>query len=185
MLCLIVPLQIKQRGSSHVLWYHLALRWHPNTVLFHPQNPCDSFIPSSQLPLCLRSWIAGSGAGGSLLIWVLGAAQPSKSRVRRRFFPVLRFSCSSFTLTSVLGTYRVSQHGYPVWPCSHYFLTEIAGRQSYFRRIWTKRPKMMEIKKYSADTQANKGKQTPWLNWGGTGQRHPQRIQLSLTRINK
>lgn len=95
------------------------------------------------------------------------------------------FPAASFTLTSVHGTYRVSQHGYPEWPCSHYFLTEIAGRQSYFRRIWTKRPKMMEIKKYSADTQANKGKQTPWLNWGGTGHRYRQRIQLSLTRINK
>lgn len=95
------------------------------------------------------------------------------------------FPASSFMLTSVHSIYWVSQHGYPVWPCSHYFSTEVTGRQSHFRKIWTKRPQMMEIKKYSADTQANKGKQTPWLNWGGTGQRYHWRIQLSLTRINK
>lgn len=169
-----------------MLWYHLALRWHPNTVLFRPKNPCDSFIPSSQLPLCLRSWICGASSnslhahvGFRKMLSSLNMGWGTAS------FLLSDFPVSSFMLTSVHSIYWVSQHGYPVWPCSHYFSTEVTGRQSHFRKIWTKRPQMMEIKKYSADTQANKGKQTPWLNWGGTGQRYRWRIQLSLTRINK
>jgi len=164
--CALVPL------SSQMASKHRSFPPQKSPRIFHP------LFPASTLPEKLDCW--GPGKQGRCLWGLQQLISHSNPGPETTSFLFPEFPAASFTLTSVHSTYQVSQHGYPVWPCSHYFLTEIAGRQSYFRKIWTKRPKMMEIKKYSADTQANKGKQTPWLNWGGTGQRYRQRIQLSL-----
>lgn len=168
--CALVPF------SSEVAPKHCSFP-PPKSPWLHP------IFPAPALPEELDCW--GHGKWAPCPPGLQELLSPSHPGWGTASFLFSGFPAASFTLTSVHSTYQVSQHGYPVWPCSHYFLTEIAGRHSYFRKIWTKRPKILEIKKHSADTQANKGKQTPWLNWGGTGQRYRQRIQLSLTRINK